>query len=130
MSVLDVPPPQELFEIVAELSLGQRSYQILNRFPDRFVECHAPDWQVLTVHFRRHTRAGKITISIDEAGRGYFCEIVILSGNPENGHRFEATLGHAFGQLHRGERFIDRIEWSAKQAGLLAGNYGQAISVE
>ena len=120
---------QKLFKIVAELGLRQRFDQILSRFPDRFVERHASDRHIVAVHFQRHTQVAEIAIAIDETGRGDFCEIVILSGNPKNGHRFEAALGHAFGQLYRGERFIDRVERSAKQAGLLARNYGHAVSI-
>src|SRR5689334_15087440 len=61
----------------------------------------------------------ELAIASDELRERDFSEVVILGGHPEHGHRFSVALPQTTGELHRGERFVNRVEWTSEQSRLL-----------
>ena len=67
------------------------------------------------------------------SGKGdviYFGEIVVGSGQPENGDGIDSGFGGFFGELHGGQRFVDGEHGAAEETDLLAGYGGGGAFAE
>src|SRR5882672_2978592 len=70
---------------------------------------------------------GQHAIAINELRRGNFVKVMIFARNPENRNGFDATLCQAVCQFHRGQCFVNSVERSAEEAGLLSGDHGNTV---
>ena len=52
---------------------------------------------------------------------------MIFGGNPEHGNSFDSALRETISKLHCRQRFVDRVQRTAEQTGLLSGNDRNAI---
>ena len=81
------------------------------------------------MHRGRNADARETTIASYEFSRRDLCEIVIFGGDPEDRHSRCTALGKTACEFDRGESFVNRVEGSRKEAGLLARNDRQTIGV-
>ena len=54
---------------------------------------------------------------------------MIFSRNPKDRNCLRLALRQAAGEFYRGKCFIDRVERTGKQTGLLTGDYRQAVGL-
>lgn len=77
--------------------------------------------------FALAVQAYGVLAGVEHPGVVDLVEIVILGGQPEDGHGAHATVAQLAGELGGGERLVDRIGRTGEEAHLLAGDDGHGV---
>ena len=117
--------PNRLEDVGGELGLLQNRRQLLDRALDAGVQLE-PGYRQLPGAFEIGQRHGaRLELGVEHGTAPHFLPVVILGFHPEDGDGRHILL--AFGpasQLQGSERLQQRVDRSAKHAGLLTGDDG------
>ena len=109
-----LPPGRDFF---AERKAAQRA----RNSPIGGAQCHAADR--LPGSRARRISSLWAGVAVEYPGVVDLGEIVILGGQPEDGHRGNAVARTATRQLHRVQHFVNGVRRAGKQPDLLAGDH-------